>query len=197
MLFVWILLSLILFLILATILLKLFKKVKKMPKRIKKEKKVKIKKQEKVKNQDANKMQGSFVSLVDKFLFRKEVKLLVLISKILPKGYVIFPKISLSSILEPIGKKDLFSMVENRILDFVIFEEVTMKPVVAVDVFDGSIGDEQLNENDENVVKALKIANLPIVSFKVKTDYTEDEIKTPIINALGVGGEIKKDENRN
>ena len=186
---VWIILAILLFAIVLTFILKVSKKIKP-KKRIKKEKQPKIKKVKPVINQNAVDTQGSYVNLVDKFLFRKEVKLLVLISKILPKGYVIFPKISLGSILEPVGRKNLFISVQNKILDFIIFEEVSMKPVLAIDVYDGSIGDEQINEADGIVVEALNSANLPLVSFKVKTDYTEDEIKTPIYDSLGLN---KKD----
>lgn len=182
---VWIILAILLFIVVLTFILKVSKKIKP-KKRIKKEKQPKIKKVKPVINQNAVDTQGSYVNLVDKFLFRKEVKLLVLISKILPKGYVIFPKISLGSILEPVGRKNLFISVQNKILDFIIFEEVSMKPVLAIDVYDGSIGDEQINEADEIAVKALESANLPLVSFKVKTDYTEEEIKTPIYAALGI-----------
>lgn len=192
---VWIILAILLFIVVLTFILKLFKKIKP-KKRIKKEKQPKIKKVKTVINQNAVDTQGSYVNLVDKFLFRKEVKLLVLISKILPKGYVIFPKISLGSILEPVGRKNLFISVQNKILDFIVFEEISMKPVLAIDVYDGSIGDEQINEADEIVVEALKSANLPLVSFKVKTDYTEEEIKTPIYNALGINEnkEVKEEE---
>ena len=193
MLFVWIFLALILFIVILMFVLKISKKFK--PKnRIKKEKKPKIKKAKIITNNNAVEVQGSYVDLVDKFLFRKEVKLLVLISKILPKGYVIFPKISLGSILEPVGRKNLFISVQNKILDFVIFEESTMKPALAVDVYDGTIGDEQLNQTDDIAIQALNSANLPLVSFKVKTDYTEEEIKTPIYDALGLNKEKEEEK---
>ena len=87
------------------------------------------------------------------------------------------------------GKKNLFISVQNKVLDFVVFEEVSMKPVLAVDVYDGTIGDEQINETEEMVIKALESAGLPLVSFKVKTDYMEEEIKKPIYDALGLNKE--------
>ena len=104
----------------------------------------------------------------------------------LPKGYVAFPKVGIDTILEPVGRKDLFNKIADKYLDIVIFDEYTMKPKVAIDIFDGSIGDEQLDVNSPDVIKALQIAELPLISIKVKTDYTQDEIKNPIYEALGL-----------
>lgn len=128
----------------------------------------------------------SYCDTVDKFLYRKEVKIFILISKVLPKGYIAFPKISLGTILEPIGSPALFNSVKDKTVDFVIFDQETMKPKAVVDVYDGSIGDEQLDMLDERLVIALKSAQLPVVSFKVKTDYDIDEIKKPIYEALEI-----------
>jgi hypothetical protein len=33
---------------------------------------------------------------------------------------------------------------------------------------------------------ALKVAELPLLSFRVKTDYSTEEIKDPIYQALGI-----------
>lgn len=144
------------------------------------------KKQKNTKNSNAAEIKGSYVDLVDKFLFRKELKVLVLVSRVLPKGYVAFPKIGIDTILEPVGRKDLFNKIADKNLDIVIFDEYTMKPKLAIDIFDGSIGDEQLDVNSPDVIKALQIAELPLISIKVKTDYTQDEIKNPIYEALGM-----------
>ena len=64
----------------------------------------------------------------------------MLISKVLPKGYVAFPKIGLDTILQPVGSADLYNLVASKYVDIVIFDEITMKPRVAIDIFDGSKG---------------------------------------------------------
>lgn len=144
------------------------------------------KKKKDTENNNAAELKGSYVDVVDKFLFRKELKVLVLVSRVLPKGYVAFPKVGIDTILEPVGRKDLFNKIADKYLDIVVFDEYTMKPKVAIDIFDGSIGDEQLDVNSPDVIKALQIAELPLISIKVKTDYTQDEIKNPIFEALGL-----------
>ena len=159
-----------------------------------KEKKVKEKKakQKKLKNEEKKvkienmKKKGAYCDTVDKFLFRKEIKVFILINKILPKGYICFPKIGLETILEPIGSHELFNSVKGKFVDFVIFKQETMKPVAVVDIFDGSIDDEQIDVDSPEVVEALKSAELPIVSFRVKPDYTIEEIKQPLFDALKI-----------
>lgn len=153
----------------------------------KKEPKQKKEKQKKIKEKKSNivEVKASSVDKVNKFLYRKELKILALISKILPKGYVAFPKIGIDTILEPVGNAELFNLVKNKYVDIVIFDEITMQPKVAVDIFDGSIGDEQMDIVSPDVVEALKLADLPLVSIKVKTEYSKDEVQSPIYKALG------------
>ncbi len=159
---------------------------KKKPKdKIQKTKKPKKVVKQKIK-QDKLQLKGSYCDTVDKFLYRKEVKLLIVISKILPKEYVVFPKIGIDTILEPVGSHALFDAVKGKYLDFVIFEQETMKPKLVIDVFDGSIGDEQLDQESPEVFEALKSAELPVVTIKVKTDYDLEEIKNQIWSGLGI-----------
>lgn len=187
--------AVVLFLLLCYGVYKYLKKRKIKPKTEKKEKKIKPKKVKKVKNlknENVTQLKGAYVDVVDKFLYRKELKVLVLVSKILPKGYVAFPKVGVDTILEPVGRHDLFNLVSHKYLDIVIFDEITMKPKVVIDIFDGSIGDEQLDVSCPYVVKALEMAELPLIQIKVKTDYSSEEFKDPIYKALGI--ETSKEE---
>ncbi len=157
----------------------------------KKDKKQKIK--EVKKDNDQQYVNKGSVDISSKFLFRKEFKVLVLVNKVLPKGYVAFPKIGADLILTPLGNSELYNSLHGKYIDLVVFEEETMKPKIAIDLYDGSLGDEPLDIESPEVLNALKIAEFPLVSFKVKTDYTNDEIKDPIFKALGI--EEKKEGN--
>lgn len=136
--------------------------------------------------EDEKNFEGASMDIEGKFLYSKEMKILSLINHILPKGYVAFPKVLIGLILTPVGNRNLYDSVKNNYLDLVIFEESTMQPKIAIDLFDGSLGDEQLNFEHPNVIKALKLAELPILEIKVKITYTEEEIKTPIFKLLGI-----------
>lgn len=138
---------------------------------------------------------GSYCDTVDKFLYRKEIKVYVLINKVLPKGFIAFPKISLKSILEPVGSRVLYDSVKSKVVDIVVFERETMKPRAVIDIFDGSIGDEQLDTFSPAVAEALKSAELPIVSVKVKTDYDQKELESQILDALGLSCNQEETEN--
>ena len=133
---------------------------------------------------------GSYCDVVDKYLYRKELKLFVLISKILPKGYIVFPKVGVDTILEPVGSHTLYNSIRDRYVDLVIFNLETMKPRVVIDIFDGSIGDEQLETETPEVIEALKSAELPLISIKVQTSYDQEELKDQIMAIL----EPKPDE---
>lgn len=173
-------------------------KIKKIKDKVKKEKKpfsFGFKKINKNKNGKLE-TKGSYCDTVDKFLYRKEIKVYVLINKILPKGYIAFPKIALKSILEPVGSHALFDAVKSKVVDIVVFERETMKPRAVIDIFDGSIGDEQLDTFSPNVVEALKSAELPIVSVKVKTDYDQKELENQILSALGLNILQEEPENQ-
>lgn len=195
-----IILAVILFAILLFFTIKLIKigKTKKgKPKKIKSEKPLKRKRiwfKKEDRNKNALPLKSAYVDVVDKFLYRKELKLFVLISKVLPKGYIAFPKISLDTILEPVGKHDLFDLVKNYKMDIVVFDELSMKPKVAIDIYDGSIGDESVINYAPDVVKALEIAELPLVSYKVKNEYTQSEIQDELFKALGLT-QAKDEEN--
>lgn len=164
------------------------KKLKDGKKPEKKEKKSFFPKMKRIRKNENGKLdtKGSYCDTIDKFLYRKEIKVYVLINKVLPKGYIAFPKISLKSILEPVGSHALFDAVKSKVVDIVIFDRETMKPKAVVDIFDGSIGDEQLDTFSPIVVEALKSAELPVVSIKVKTDYDASEIEKQIFEALGL-----------
>lgn len=152
----------------------------------KKEKKTKVKKEKKNRNEDEDKFKGSYVDTVSKYLFRKELKLLILVNRILPKGFIVFPKVGVDLILVPVGNRTLYDSIHGKYIDMVIFEERTMKPKVVIDVYDGTIGDEQLDIESPEVIRAIETALIPMVTFRLKAEYTEEEIKTPILKALGI-----------
>lgn len=154
----------------------------------------KIQKKQK-KNKEEEKK--GFIDIGEKFLFRKEIKVLSLINRILPKEYIAFPKVGIDLILTPIGNHDLYDSIKDKYIDLVIFEEATMKPKIAIDLFDGSIGDEQLDIESPEVLQALKLAELPILEIKVKFNYTEKEIKEPIFKILGIKDDLNSDNENN
>ena len=192
--------AVIVFLIIVYVLYRYLKKKSKSKNTEKKEpkpKKEKVKKVKVKKNKNTLNLKASSVDKVNKFLYRKELKVLLLISKILPKGFVAFPKIGIDTVLEPVGNADLFNLIRDKYIDIVVFDEITMQPKVAIDIFDGSIGDEQMDIVSPEIADALKLADLPLVSIKVKTEYTQEDLKTPIYNALGLNALEENGENGN
>lgn len=130
---------------------------------------------------------NSFVDIIPKFLMQKEYKVLKIIKSALPTGYVVFPKIGVDTILEPLGKNSFFLEVKDKYIDAVIFDENTMQPVIAVDIFDNTPGDFPIEGEEPLVVEALQMVSIPLVSILVKPDYTDEDIKAPIYKVLYPG----------
>ena len=59
-----------------------------------------------------------------------------------------------------------------------------MKPLLVVDVFDMSYGDESLSEFEPDVIKALEAIKLPLVQFMIKNEYNEKEVLNKIMSIL-------------
>ena len=66
---------------------------------------------------------------------------------------------------------------------------------MAIDIFDGSIGDEQMDIVSPEIVEAFKLAELPLIAIKVKTEYSQADIKEPIWSALGIN-EVENNDNK-
>ncbi|MBQ3495046.1 MAG: DUF2726 domain-containing protein [Clostridia bacterium] len=155
-------------------------------KKTKKAKKEKTKKQKKVKEQPKPQIKKLNMSLVDKFMYRKELLFWKYLVSILPKSYVCLPKVSLISIVSPDGDKNLYNEVIDRTLDIVIFDENTMHPVLTIDVYDNSYEDERIDERDPKLALILEKLELKVVYILMKLDFDREAAKRQIFEALNI-----------
>ena len=114
------------------------------------------------------------------YLKKEEIKFLEFINKIITKEYIVYPKVGVENIIKPVGNRILYNSILGTYVDYCMFEKSTMKPILVLDIYDNSFGDEPLTLMSENVTDILKKVNLPILSIQVKDKYNEEEIKQKI-----------------
>lgn len=134
----------------------------------------------------ATKINGEFIhlELKPKYMVRKQVKFYYLLHKILPKEYIAFPNVGVDNLCAPLGNRVEYNKIMSKYVDFVIFEEATMKPLLVIDVYDMSYGDESISEFEPDVIKALEAIKLPLIQFMIKDEYNEQDIKKKIMDIL-------------
>lgn len=136
-------------------------------------------KEYKVSDNDKNTLE-----IKEKYMFQIEIKILDILNNIDSKKYIALPKVCMGSLLLPKGSKNVYNILSNKIVDFVMFDRQTMRPILVVDIFDNTFNDESLAEQDPNLTKVLSDLNLPVVSVLVKKVIDEQSFKNQIIEKL-------------
>lgn len=126
----------------------------------------------------------SSVGVREKYMFRQEVKMLRILNEVLPSSFLTLPKVSLSSLLEPRGSKLVYNKLATTCVDFVVFEEATMTPVLIVDIYDNSFSDEALLEQEPFLTAILEKINLPCLAYQLKGEINKDEVKKLVEKSL-------------
>lgn len=141
--------------------------------------KVKKKKDKKVEKINA-------IKLVDKYMYRREVKVLIALNQILPRTYLTLPKVSVGNITQPEGVRLTYNNYKDFFVDFVVFEEATMKPLLVVDIYDNSFEDELLKEKYPQLIDLFKSLGLPVLEFAVRSDVDNALLKEKVFAALKI-----------
>lgn len=92
------------------------------------------------------------------------------IKKCISEKYIIFPQISIRSIIQRNFKTN--NNTQWKIVDFLICEKDNYKPVLVVEVNDKTHEEYERRVRDENVYNILNEMNLPIWFLKPESDYT-------------------------
>lgn len=132
------------------------------------------------------------------YMLRKEVLFWKYLNLILPKQYVVVPKVSLVDLFIPDGDKSIFRLIADKTLDYVIFHEANMTVALVLDIYDKSYGDEQLDEQDPFLLDILAKLNIKVTSIFVSNDFDRESCKKQIYSALGlyVEAEAKEKEKK-
>ena len=118
------------------------------------------------------------------FLRPKERQFLEAFKKVLPNDYVVFPRVGVSDIVRPTIDTTLYNQIKERHLDFVIFLEKNMQPVVVVDLVDHSISENDIPLQDPIVSKAMQFVGLPVLEYQIKPEYDPTYLLSKFLDAL-------------
>lgn len=124
--------------------------------------------------------------ITEKYMYRRELKVLIALNQVLSRQYISLPKIALGKILEPDGNKTLYNKIKDHFVDFVVFEEATMKPLAIVDVYDNSFEDELIKDANPELYQVLKNLKLPVVELPVRGDVDMALLKEKMFAALKI-----------
>ncbi len=144
-----------------------------------KEKKVKHKKQETT-------VKNVHLTLQESFMIRKELLFWKYLNSILPRRFVVVPKVALNTLVVPDGDKTIFNLIADKSLDFVVFNEQNMRPILVIDIYDKSFNDENLEEQDPFLVEILGKLNLKVLHILVANDFDREETKKTIFKTLNI-----------
>ncbi len=170
-----------LFLLASFYVVKFIQKERSKPQKPKKEKKKKSKiapKETVVKN--------VHITVKSPYMQRKEVLFWKYLNIILPKHYIVIPKVSLVDLFIPDGDKSIFRLIADKTLDYVIFKEQDMSVALVLDIYDKSYGDEMLDEQDPFLLEILAKLNIKVLSILVANDFDRESCKDKIYSALGL-----------
>ena len=125
--------------------------------------------------------------LRDDFLSAAEFSFYKVLTLAVGKKYCIQSKVRLADIFFVAGKKNRMSY-QNRInqkhLDFLICDSVTMKPLLGIELDDASHKRTKRRERDIFFESVFRASYFPLLRFPVKRMYDLQEIKAEIFPIL-------------
>lgn len=116
------------------------------------------------------------LKLKERQLTQKEIAVLDILIKHFSDRFVIMPKVPLHEIIAPKASRVFYDVVADTVLDFVFIDKKTLRPILVVDVFDNSFGDESLTEVAQHAATAIKSVRLHLVSIQIRDSIVEDKI---------------------
>lgn len=149
-----------------------------------KPKKEKVKKSKIAKDETV--VKNVHLTVKSPYMLRKEVLFWKYLNLILPKQYIVVPKVSLVDLFIPDGDKSIFRLIADKTLDYVIFNEQNMNIALVLDIYDKSYGDEKLDEQDPFLLEILAKLNIKVASIFVSNDFDREKCKNQIYSALGL-----------
>ncbi len=119
------------------------------------------------------------------YLWPKEVEFFDMYCKLLPKEFLMVPKVGVDKIVKPHGSLLMYNAIKTKYVDFCIFKRSDMEPVLVIDCFYPSITDSTMKIMDKAVVKALEAVNIPVLQYEIlDIPYDKDAVIQRFYDAL-------------
>ncbi|MBE5758252.1 MAG: DUF2726 domain-containing protein [Clostridiales bacterium] len=124
------------------------------------------------------------VSLKNSFCTEDEMRFLEAVHKSLPREFIAFPRVGVTTLIEPKGNLADYKAVWNKYVDICIFLRKDMKPILVVDLIHPSPVQQQMKKQDENVTNILKAVKIPLISKQIEYTYNIDDLRVELLNAM-------------
>ncbi len=107
----------------------------------------------------------------------------------IPEGYRLFSKVRVVDVMQPRGENSPYNSVLNSIkqkhFDFVLVDQATTRPVMAIELNDKSHGRKDRRDRDEYLSAVCERAGFPLLHVKARRSYNPSEIRNLILEHLG------------
>ena len=119
-------------------------------------------------------------------LWPKELEFYYMFRSVLPKEFMIMPKLGIDEIVKPNGSNlILFNAVKEEHVDFCVVKVSNMEPVAVLDTYYPSITDSTMQELPEAVKKALESVSIPVIKYEIlDVPYNKDAILKTFLDAV-------------
>ncbi len=118
-----------------------------------------------------------------------EARFYLLLAQIVDHNYSIFSQVRLANIVtlptDPVGRLwEMFNMVGNKCVDFVIWNKRTGETVLVIELDDSSHLQKDRKERDMFVDRVLGGAGVPILHQRCQANYNLQELRQAILDKL-------------
>lgn len=124
----------------------------------------------------------------DFFMSRAEHQFFDILASALGNQYYIFAQVHLSTILDNkvIGQyfDGAWRHIHPKSVDFVICDKTYIRPLLAIELDDGSHTQTGRQERDSEVERIFQGAGLPLLRFRNEAQFHKDEIIEKIVASL-------------
>lgn len=115
----------------------------------------------------------------DKFLSDGELRFYQVLKPLVPAGYSLITKVRLGDLFfvrRPHENKGARNKIDRKHVDFVICEESSMQPALAIELDDSSHNRKDRIERDAFVDEVFKAAELPLMHVNVVQTYDKGQL---------------------
>lgn len=105
------------------------------------------------------------------------------LQRALPLEFIAFPNVGVDNIMSPAGDIIAFKTIQNKYVDFVIFDKRLMKPVAVIDLIDPVLTAGSIVKQDKTITKSLESIDMPVLVFKVQAEYNEKEVLAKFLDS--------------
>ena len=119
-------------------------------------------------------------------LWPKELEFYYMFRSVLPKEFMIMPKLGVDEIVKPTGGNlVLFNAVKDEHVDYCVVKVSTMEPIAVIDTYYPSISDSTMQKLENSVIKAFESVTIPVITYEIlDVPYDKDKILKKFLESI-------------